>query len=182
MARPRKDVEMALALAAKDLLENNATVVDVGAILGTIDTKDDKWLRDLRKECSDIDEFIRFATQRADIALVTAAMKEAIGYDYTEEETTYSKIPDGYDSAGKMKFKLIESGKKIKNKRHRGNDNLLRFILKNRLTEYFQDVKKVEINKKSVEIIENAEAEIRDFGKQIIAKFEEKPALPETES
>ena len=71
--------------------------------------------------------------------------------------------------------------KKLKKKKHRGNDALLRFILKNRLTEYFQDVKKVEINKKSVEIIENAEEEIKNFGKQIIAKFEDKPSLPETE-
>lgn len=181
MARPRKDIEMALAIAAKDLLENNASVVDVGAILGTIDNKSDKWLRDLRKECSDIDEFIRFATQRADIALVTAAMKEAVGYEYTEEDITYKSVPDGHDTAGKPKFKLIETGKKLKKKKHRGNDALLRFILKNRLTEYFQDVKKVEINKKSVEIIENAEEEIKNFGKQIIAKFEDKPSLPETE-
>jgi hypothetical protein len=101
-------------------------------------------------------------------------MREAIGYDYTEVQTDEKRVPDTLDENGEpLTWKWVETGYKKMRKRHqKGNDALLRFILKNRLPEFFQDIQKVEINKKVVEVHEIAEKEIMEFGKQIIAKFE----------
>lgn len=176
MARPHKNPVMALALVAKDMLENNASLSDVGTILGTLAVENDKWLKDLKKQCSTMEEFIEFASKRADIALISAAMKEAIGYDYEEVQTETRKVPDTLDENDEvLTYKWVETGiKKIKKRHQKGNDNLLRFILKNRLPAYFQDIQRVEINKKTIEVRQIAEDEIKEFGKQILAKFEPK--------
>jgi hypothetical protein len=174
MARPFKDPVKALAVIAKDLIENNASIADVGTILGTLQDTNEKWLLELKKECSTVEEFCNIASKRADIALISAAMREAIGYDYTEVQTDEKRVPDTLDENGEpLTWKWVETGYKKMRKRHqKGNDALLRFILKNRLPEFFQDIQKVEINKKVVEVHEIAEKEIMEFGKQIIAKFE----------
>lgn len=174
MSRPYKDPVKALAVIAKDLIEDNASIADVGTILGTLQDTNEKWLLELKKECSTVEEFCEIASKRADIALISAAMREAIGYDYTEVQTDEKRIPDTVDADGKiLTWKWVSTGYKKMRKRHqKGNDALLRFILKNRLPEFFQDIQKVEINKKTIEIKTIAEDEIKAFGKQIIAKFE----------
>jgi hypothetical protein len=89
MPRPKKSLESAMALVAKDLLENNQNIADIGVILGALGEDSLKWLKDLKAECSSVDEFIEIARQRADIALIVAAVKCALGYEYQEEDKTY---------------------------------------------------------------------------------------------
>jgi len=161
MPRPKKDVNAAFALVAKDLLENNQSVADIGAIVGALGEDSLKWLKDLKAECTTIDEFIEIARQRADITLIVAAVKCALGYEYQEEDRTYRNILNNRDETGAPVMKEVVDGRKVKIKRALPNEALLRFILKCRLPEYFQDVQRVEVNKKTIEIKEYTEAEIR---------------------
>jgi len=168
MARPRKDVGKALTLAVKDLLQNNQNISDVGMILGALGQDTTRWLDNLKQECSSIEEFLSLARQRADIELIAAAVREAMGYEYDEVDTELCKVPDGYDKKNKPKFKYVEGNKKSKKRKYRGDNALLKFILKNRLPEYFSETSKIEINKKSIEIKEVAAREIEEFGRKLL--------------
>lgn len=168
MARPRKDVGAALALVAKDLLENNQSVADIGVILGCLGEDSAKWLADLKKECTSVAEFVDAAKQRADIALIAAAVKAAMGYKYEEIDQNYIKVPAGYDDNGQPRMREVAASKKVKIRHARENDALLKFILKCRLPEYFTDVQKVEINKKVIEIKEITQKEIESFAGKLL--------------
>lgn len=174
MPRPKKDVNAAFALVAKDLLENNQNVADIGTIVGALGEDSLKWLKDLKNECSSIDEFIEIARQRADIALIVAAVKTALGYKYEEIDQNYIRVPAGYDDAGIPKMREVPSSKKVKTKRALPNEALLRFILKCRLPEYFQDTQRIEINKKTIEIKEVAQKEIEEFGRKLLESIKNK--------
>lgn len=168
MPRPKKDLGAAFALVAKDLLENSQSIADVGIILGALGEDSLKWLKDLKKECTTVDEFLDIARQRADITLITAAVRCALGYEYEEIDQNFLRVPAGYDDAGKPLMREVPSNKKVKTKRALPNEALLRFILKCRLPEYFQDTQRIEVNKKVVEIKDYAEKEIREFGRKLL--------------
>ena len=168
MPRPKKDIGAALTLVAKDLLEANQSVADIGVIIGALGEDSLKWLQDLKKECSTVDEFIEIARQRADIALIVAAVKTALGYSYEESYQNYLKVPDGYDEKGTPKMRDVPGNRQVKKRMALPNEALLRFILKCRLPEYFQEVQRVEINKKTIEIKEIAGREIEEFGRKFL--------------
>ncbi|MEK0338338.1 MAG: hypothetical protein QQN41_12990 [Nitrosopumilus sp.] len=168
MPRPKKSLEAAIALVAKDLLENNQNIADVGTIIGALGEDSLKWLTDLKKECSSVDEFIEIASKRADIALIAAAVKCALGYEYEESYQNYLKVPDGYNKDGSPRMRDVPSNRQVKTKRALPNEALLRFILKCRLPEYFHDIQRVEINKKTIEIKELAGREIEEFGRKFL--------------
>ena len=174
MARPRKDLEKAFSLVAKDLIANGQDISDVGVVLGVLGEDSLKWLKDLKAECTTIDEFIEIARQRADIALIVAAVKCALGYEYQEEDRTYRKILNHRDETGAPVMKEVIDGRKVKIKRALPNEVLLRFILKCRLPEYFQDVQKVEINKKTIEIKEISQKEIESFAGRLLDTIDAK--------
>lgn len=176
MPRPKKSLESAFALVAKDLLENNQNVADIGTIVGALGEDSLKWLKDLKAECTTIDQFIEIAQQRADIALIVAAVKCALGYEYQEEDKTYRNILNHRDETGAPVMKEIVDGRKVKTKRALPNEALLRFILKCRLPEYFQDTQRIEINKKSIEIKEVAQKEIEEFGRKLLESIKNKGA------
>lgn len=168
MGRPKKDTLAAMTLVAKDLLQNNQSIADIGTIVGALGEDSLKWLKDLKAECTTIDEFIDIAKKRADIALIVAAVKTALGYEYQETDQNYIRVPAGYDDAGIPKMREVPERKKVKTKKALPNEALLRFILKCRLPEYFQEVQRVEINKKTIEIKEIAGREIEEFGRKFL--------------
>jgi len=174
MARPRKNVDKALSLIVRDLIENNQNISDVGTIVGVLGEDSTKWLEDLKKECSSVEEFLDIARQRADIALIVAAVKCALGYEYQEEDKTYRNILNHRDDTGAPVMKEIVDGRKVKIKRALPNEALLRFILKCRLPEYFQDTQRIEINKKTIEIKEIAQKEIEEFGRKLLESIKNK--------
>ena len=61
MVRPRNDLNKGLALAVSDLIEANQTTADIGTIIGCLGKDSVKWLKDLKNECSTVDEFIEAA-------------------------------------------------------------------------------------------------------------------------
>lgn len=168
MARPVKNVTTELALLAKDLIASGQTEADIGVITGVLGKDSKTWLADLKKECTSVDEFIELARKRADIALVAAAIEAAMGYDYEEVDQEYLSVPAGKDVNGKTIKKVVEGNRKVKKRHARKNESLLKFILKNRLPEYFQDVSKVEVNKKSIEIKEITAHEIEQFAGKLL--------------
>ena len=168
IARPKKDIGAAFALVAKDLLENNQNIADVGTILGALGEDSLKWLKDLKAECTTIDEFLEIATKRADIALIVAAVKCALGYEYQEEDRTYRNVLNHRDDTGAPVMKEVVDGRKVKIKRALPNDALLKFLLKCRLPEYFQDTQRIEINKKTIEIKEISHKEIESIAGRLL--------------
>jgi len=174
MARPRKDLEKAFSLVAKDLIANGKDISDVGVILGALGEDSLKWLKDLKAECTTVDEFIEIARQRADIALIVAAVKCALGYEYQEEDKTYRNILNNRDGTGAPVMKEVIDGRKVKTKRALPNEALLRFILKCRLPEYFTDTQRIEINKKTIEIKEIAQKEIESFAGKLLEAIDVK--------
>lgn len=174
MARPKKDIGAAFAIVAKDILENNQNIADVGVILGALGEDSLKWLKDLKAECNTVDEFIEIARQRADISLIVAAVKCALGYEYEEIVQNYLKVPGQRDERGNPVMRDMPGNKQVKTKRALPNEALLRFILKCRLPEYFQDTQRIEINKKTIEIKEIAQKEIEDFGRKLLESIKSK--------
>ena len=146
----------------------------MGTIIGALGEDSLKWLKDLKVECTTIDQFIEIARQRADIALIVAAVKCALGYEYQEEDRTYRKILNHRDETGAPVMKEVIDGRKVKIKRALPNEALLRFILKCRLPEYFQDTQRIEINKKTIEIKEVAQKEIEEFGRKLLESIKNK--------
>ena len=150
-----------------EVIEHNPDVSDLGAIIGCLGERSVKDLEELKAKCSSIDEFLEVARQRADIALVVAAVKAAIGYDYEETEQTIAKKPmEGAD--GQLVICDVPYKVKKKMKHAKQNDALLKFLLINRLPQFFSDMKKVEINKKSIEIKGDTEKEIREFAGRLL--------------
>ena len=168
MARPRKNEGEALLLVVKDLIADNQSISDIGTIIGVLGEDSLKWLEGLKKECLSTEDFLEAAKQRADIALVSAAIKTALGYEYQEIDQNFLRVPCGYDDSGKPLMREVPSNKKVKTKRALPNEALLRFILKCRLPEYFQDTQRVEINKKTIEIKEIAGRQIEEFGRKFL--------------
>lgn len=173
MPRPKKDIGAALTLVAKDLLENNQSIADVGVIIGALGEDNLKWLQDLKKQCTTVDEFIDIARQRADVALVAAATRAALGYEYEESYQNYLKVPKGYNEDGTPRMLDVPSNRQVKKKRALPNEALLKFILKCRLPEYFQEVRRVEISKKTIEIKELAGRQIEEFGRKFLEMADE---------
>ena len=156
------------------MLENNQNIADVGTIIGALGEGSLKWLQDLKKECATVDEFIDIARQRADIALIAAAVKSALGFEYEESYQNYLKVPDGYNDDGSPRMRDVPGNRQVKIKWSLPNEALLRFILKCRLPEYFQDTQRIEINKKTIEIKEIAQKEIESFAGRLLEAIDVK--------
>lgn len=176
IGRPRKQKseDKQLAVIIKDLVKADVDISDVGTIIACL-KGDVKSLKELKDECSSIDEFLELASRKANIALVTAAIEAAIGYDYIETEQLIKKEPHIVN--GRLEIREVPGNLKIKKKHAKKNDQLLKFILTNRLPEYFSDVKKVEINKRSIEIKANTEAEIRGFAGRLLDAFKDEKII-----
>lgn len=174
MARPRKNEGKALLLVVEDLIKNNQDISDIGTIIGVLGEDSTRWLSDLKKECTSVGEFVEIARQRADIALIVAAVKCALGYEYQEEDRTYRNILNHRDDTGAPVMKEVVDGRKVKIKRALPNEALLRFLLKCRLPEYFTDTQRIEINKKTIEIKEISQKEIESFAGRLLDTIDAK--------
>lgn len=169
MGRPKKKEteEKHLTRLITDIIKKNPSLSDIGTIIGCLGEGSIKDLEELKKNCTSIDDFLEIARQRADVALVVAAIKAAIGYNYEEIEQRISKVPKrGADD--KIIITEVVTGVTKRRKHAKKSDALLKFLLMNRLPEYFSDVKKVEINKKVIEIKGNTEQEIKEFAGRLL--------------
>lgn len=151
----------------EELTYFDQNVSDIGLVLATLGKEDPKALEALKGSVKDVDEFLSLAARRADISLVVAAVRAATGYTYEETEQTFRRVPRT-GSHGEVEITEVPAERKVKTRIMKPNDALLKFLLVNRLPQYFSDSKKIEINKKSIEIKGITEAEIRKFAGDLV--------------
>ncbi len=169
MPRPlKKDTEEKhLTRLITEIIKDNPDLSDIGTIIGCLGEGSVKELEELKKNSASIDEFLAVARQRADVALVVAAIKAALGYDYEEIEERVSKVPKR-GTNNQIIITDVVTGVTRRKKHAKKSDALLKFLLMNRLPQYFSDVRKVEINKKVIEIKGNTEQEIKEFAGRLL--------------
>ncbi len=147
-----------LALITKAIVREGGTIADVGVILGCAAASGEDWLAELKAKGLSVAEFMEAAKTRADIDLIRVAVKAATGYRYEEESQEFSPVLDGDDGVEHV------PGKKTIKKRHQSADTtLLKFLLSSRMPEYFMERREIKIDKRVVEIREDARAEITGF-------------------
>jgi len=165
-----------LATIARSALMNGGTIVDVGIILGCQGVKgSEEWLESLKAEGLTVEEFIEAAKKHADVELIQAAARAALGYEYEETTLTSNAV---YADRDPKTSEAVCSGyaparKKIVKRRVPENSALLWHLLHSRMPEYFTDTKRIEIDKRVVEIKADAEAEIRSFASGLLKAFGE---------
>jgi len=153
------------------VLEGSPDVASLGVIMGCLDS-DVKALEKLKKECTTVDEFLELAGGLANAKLIAAAAKAALGGTFDEVTETMKKVPCGYDTRNEMQFKFVGGDKKVTTKKVNPSETLLKFLLATRMPEFFSETKKVEINKKVIEIKQNTEDEIKSFAGKLLDAIE----------
>ena len=152
--------ETNLAHITKAIVREGGTVADVGIILGCAASEGSgEWVARLKAEGLTLAEFLEVAKQRADIELIRIATKVALGYEYEEEKQ--ESMPE-CDESGKPTGKYIPGKKTVNVKRER-DTTMLKFLLTCRMPQWFMERKEIKIDKRVVEIREDARAEITGF-------------------
>jgi hypothetical protein len=142
---------------------------DVGMLLGYAGDKPDRWLYNLRQKYPEINDAITIGRQAANAELIRTAFQEATGYWIEEEEVLAENIPHfpapdvPFGEPKPMQDKYINKEKKTKRKFIQPNTQLLFKLLCCRLPEFFSDVRKVEIDKRSLELKGTISDEIKSF-------------------
>lgn len=159
--------ETNLANITKAIIREGGTIPDIGVILGcaAIEGGED-WLTKLKTKNLSIEEFLEAAKNRADIELIRVAIKAAAGYSWVDTEEDLEPV---VNEEGKETGKFAVVKKRRKPKHQSSDTGLLKFILTSRMPEYFQDVKHIKIDKRTVvEMKDNAEQEIRGFASGLL--------------
>lgn len=159
--------EKALVKFTKEVAEQSPDVASLGVIIGSM-SSDVKALEKLKKEAGSVEEFLALAGDLANVALVAAATKSALGHEFVEITEETRRFVDGYNTDGSVRIKDVPVGQKRKKKFITPSETLLKFLLSNRLPQYFSDTKKVEINKRVMEIKGDAEQEIKNFAGKLL--------------
>jgi hypothetical protein len=163
--------EKALVKLTKTITEESPDVASLGVIIGAM-SGDVKALEKLKKEAGSVEDFLAQAGDLANVALVAAATKAAIGHTFEEVTTEIKRFVDGYNSDGTVRVRDVPVGEKRRTKYILPSESILKFLLSNRLPQYFSDTKKVEINKRIIEIKGNAEEEIRKFAGNLLESLD----------
>ena len=172
-----------LALITKAIIHEGGTVPDIGVILGCAELCGDDWLTELKTQNLSVAEFLEIAKTRADIDLIRVAVKAATGYSWVDTE---EELEPELDAEGKEtgEFKVVKKRKKPKHQS--ANSTMLLRLLSSRMPEYFMERKEIKIDKRVVEIREDARAEITGFcsgllkslsGEVIEAEFTERETV-----
>ena len=155
-----------------NLLSEGFNLAEVGLLLGYAGKDSQRWLKRLSEGSEAIQKAVQEGIDAANVKLIQTAFKAAIGYFVTEEEVfaeVEKVIPPpnvakhGPDApARKPYYRFANKSKKTKKRFIEPNTQLLFKLLCNRLPEYFSDSRKIEIDKRSVELKANVEQEIKD--------------------
>ena len=144
----------------QNLTAQGYNLADIGMILGYSGKDPKSWIWRLKENHPEIQEAIEAGKNLADVELVKTAFKEATGYTIEEVETYYKAFPDP-NNPTKVRWVAVE--KKKKPKYIPPNAILLWKMLCSRLPDLFQDTKKIEINKTTLDIKDVTADEIRRF-------------------
>jgi len=111
MARPKKNVGEALTLAVKDLLNNGDSIADIGTILGVLGQDTTRWLDNLKRECSSIEEFLEVALSHG----VSPYEHDPESVDIGKKTRDYDSWPRYENMPREQALKQIERWRKRKN-------------------------------------------------------------------
>ena len=144
----------------QNLATQGFTLADIGMFLGFAGKDPEGWIRRLQEKYPDIKEALQVGKSAADMELIRTAFNEAVGYWIEEEEVTQQKIQNPTDPT---KTKWVDKWKKNKKRFVAPNAVLLFKLLCSRLPEYFSDIRKIEVDKKIMELKGNIDDEILEF-------------------
>jgi len=151
-----------------------ASTADIGMLLGYTQGNIGSWIKKIEKKYPELAEVWKTGVNLAEVALVAKAMQLAFGYDFDETATRYKNIHKGFTSEGKPITQEVPYGeKRVTTKHIKGDKDLLKFLLINRLPDYFADKKQVDITK-HVDIEAATEDEIRDFAGKLMQVVDKK--------
>lgn len=146
----------------------NFTQADIGIMLGYAGKNPKSWFQRLKSKCPSIEAAYQAGKDMADTALVVSATRAAMGYEYEEVTTTTKTDADG------KKETTIRRIPKIKHP----DVAMLKFLLVNRLPEFFQEKKNISVG--NSRYLEGNEKEaIANFAAKLVkattvdTKFEE---------
>jgi len=174
-------VNCALVPIIKDLGNLGYSEADIGIIIAAAGKNPQKWFNNLKKKYPNVDDIGQLATTLANIQLVVAAMQAALGYDYVEEEIKYKVIEKCDPVAGKVWDEYIEESRKVKPKHAKKDKDLLKFLLVNRLSEYFSDIKKIQVDKRTIEFKGDMSEEIKSFAGKLLDSIRDKKQVESRE-
>jgi len=152
----------ALLPVIKNLTALNFNQADIGLLLGYAGKDAASWFKRFRKKFPDVESAWQAGKDLADVELVTSATRLAFGYDFQEKETS-----EEYDQYGKM-VKKIE---RVKDKTKHADPQMLKFLLINRLPEFFQEKKNVNFSN-SKYVKGNIKEEIAVFAGKLLKSTE----------
>lgn len=174
MPKPKYQIEKstkvnsALVPLIKDLADLGYSEADIGVIIAAAGKSPQKWFNYLKKKYPKLENIAETADTLANIQLVVAAMQAALGYDYIEEEIKYQQVEKFNQKKNKYETDLVEVNRKVKHKHAKKDKDLLKFLLINRLPQYFSDTKKIQVDQRSIEFKGDVSEEIKSFAGQLM--------------
>lgn len=157
----------------QNLTAQGYTKADIGILLGFAGKDPEGWLKRLEAKFPTLAEAIQAGKDAGDIELVKTAFEQALGHWVDGgEEIRYKAVQDRQNP---NKVKWVQSAKKkLPAKFIPGNGKLLFQLLCSRLPEYFSDTRRVEIDKKVLELKGNVKDEILGFAGALAAAVQPK--------
>jgi hypothetical protein len=151
----------------QNLTAEGRSLADIGMLLGYAGKSPAMWMRFLKNKHPEVADAIETGAQMADTKLIVTAFDAATGYDVEEVDIEYIAKPV-IDGKGLDKIEYIEKSRKTKQKHIRPDTSLLFKLLCNRLPEYFSDIRKFEIDKRSANVKIDMNKEISEFAGKLM--------------
>jgi len=151
----------------QNLTAEGRSLADIGMLLGYAGKSPAMWMRFLKNKHPEVADAIEAGARMADAKLIVTAFDAATGYDVEELDIEYITAPT-IDGKGLDKVKYVEKNRKTKRKHIRPDTSLLFKLLCNRLPEYFSDIRKFEIDKRSVNASVDMNKEIAEFAGKLM--------------
>jgi hypothetical protein len=165
----------------KKFTSGGATTADIGMLLGYTQGNIGSWIKKIEKKYPELAEAWKTGVNLAEVALVAKAMQLAFGYDFDETAIRYKNVHKGFTSTGESITKEVPYGEKKVTKKHiKGDKDLLKFLLINRLPDYFADKKTIDVTK-HVDIEAATEDEIRNFAGKLMETVDKRKVIESKE-
>lgn len=136
---------------------------DIGVLLGYLGENTKTWFEKIKKQYPEAKEAWEIGKQLADIHLVSKIYQAATGYESSDDDIEYKYVPD-YSADGMIRgVKPVEQSKRTKIKRYKPDMDAAKLLVYNRLADYFKNVQKITVDKRSVEIGAETPQDLQDF-------------------
>ena len=164
----------------KKFTSGGATTADIGLLLGYTQGDIGKWIKKIKKKYPELAEAWKTGVNLAEVALVAKAMQLAFGYDYDEITVKYRNVSGSRTDTGEPIIREVPDGRKIVRKNIKGDKDLLKFLLINRLPDYFADKKIIDVTKHT-DVEAATEDEIRQFAGRLMEVVDKRKTIESKE-